>query len=163
MIGYDVSRLASCKRAGYSRASGLVQITDGQPAPDRGVGQGELLAIWVTDVELTLTSQAGVTDVVLAVNYRPEVMVSVLKKTEEEFGIKIHFSVETEPLGTGTSKVGRWRAVAHISRPARPRPRYPRQGRLALLRPQLGRHLRVPLRGVPVSYHSAFVRELRSL
>lgn len=45
--------------------------------------------------------QAGVKDIVLAVNYRPEVMVSVLKKTEEEFGINIHFSVETEPLGTG--------------------------------------------------------------
>lgn len=31
-------------------------------------------------------------------------MVSVLKKTEEEFGITITFSVETEPLGTGTSR-----------------------------------------------------------
>jgi hypothetical protein len=28
-------------------------------------------------------------------------MVSVLKKTEEELGINITFSVETEPLGTG--------------------------------------------------------------
>lgn len=45
--------------------------------------------------------KAGVKDIVLAVNYRPEVMVSVLKKTEEEFGINITFSVETEPLGTG--------------------------------------------------------------
>lgn len=45
--------------------------------------------------------QAGVKDIVLAVNYRPEVMVSVLKKTEEEYGITINFSVETEPLGTG--------------------------------------------------------------
>ncbi|WVO17320.1 mannose-1-phosphate guanyltransferase [Cryptococcus depauperatus] len=44
--------------------------------------------------------KAGVKDIVLAVNYRPEVMVSVLKKTEEELGINIHFSVETEPLGT---------------------------------------------------------------
>ncbi|CAD6572374.1 MAG: hypothetical protein TREMPRED_000509 [Tremellales sp. Tagirdzhanova-0007] len=44
--------------------------------------------------------KAGVKDIVLAVNYRPEVMVSVLKKTEEEFGINITFSVETEPLGT---------------------------------------------------------------
>jgi hypothetical protein len=34
--------------------------------------------------------------------------VSVLKKTEEEFGIKIHFSVETEPLGTGTLPFDRW-------------------------------------------------------
>ncbi|KAI9891227.1 MAG: mannose-1-phosphate guanyltransferase [Vezdaea aestivalis] len=43
---------------------------------------------------------AGVTDIVLAVNYRPDVMVSALKKYEEKFNIKITFSVETEPLGT---------------------------------------------------------------
>jgi hypothetical protein len=47
-----------------------------------------------------LPPQAGVTDVVLAVNYRPEVMVAVLKETEEQYGINITFSVETEPLGT---------------------------------------------------------------
>lgn len=40
-------------------------------------------------------------DIVLAVNYRPEVMVAMLKETEEQFGIKITFSVESEPLGTG--------------------------------------------------------------
>ncbi|ORY31240.1 nucleotide-diphospho-sugar transferase [Naematelia encephala] len=44
--------------------------------------------------------KAGVKDIVLAVNYRPEVMVSVLKKTEEELGITITFSVENEPLDT---------------------------------------------------------------
>lgn len=43
---------------------------------------------------------AGVKDIVLAVNYRPEVMVSTLKKYEEEYGVNITFSVETEPLGT---------------------------------------------------------------
>ncbi|KAK9472455.1 nucleotide-diphospho-sugar transferase [Dipodascopsis tothii] len=43
---------------------------------------------------------AGVTDIVLAVNYRPEIMVNALKKYEEEYGISITFSVETEPLGT---------------------------------------------------------------
>ena len=53
--------------------------------------------------QIEALAAAGVTDVVLAVNYRPEVMVSVLKKTEEEFGINITFSVETEPLGTGMS------------------------------------------------------------
>jgi mannose-1-phosphate guanylyltransferase len=46
-------------------------------------------------------SQAGVDQIVLAVNYRPEVMVSVLKDTEEKYGIRITFSVETEPLDTG--------------------------------------------------------------
>jgi len=44
--------------------------------------------------------KAGVKDVVLAVNYRPEVMVALLGKVEEQFGIKITFSVESEPLGT---------------------------------------------------------------
>lgn len=44
--------------------------------------------------------KAGVTDIVLAVNYRPEIMVSTLKKYEQEFGVTITFSVETEPLGT---------------------------------------------------------------
>ncbi|KAJ1920092.1 mannose-1-phosphate guanyltransferase [Tieghemiomyces parasiticus] len=44
--------------------------------------------------------KAGVTDVVLAVNYRPEVMVSVLQRYEEEYNVRITFSVENEPLGT---------------------------------------------------------------
>lgn len=43
----------------------------------------------------------GVTDIVLAVNYRPEAMVEFMKKYEEEFNVKIHFSVENEPLDTG--------------------------------------------------------------
>jgi NDP-sugar pyrophosphorylase family protein len=46
-------------------------------------------------------SKVGVTDIVLAVNYRPEVMVSLLSKYEEKYGVKITFSVESEPLGTG--------------------------------------------------------------
>lgn len=44
--------------------------------------------------------KAGVKDIVLAVNYRPEMMVSQMKKCEEQFGVKITFSVETDPLGT---------------------------------------------------------------
>lgn len=48
--------------------------------------------------------KAGVKDVVLAVNYRPEVMVALLSKLEEQYDIKITFSVESEPLGTGTSQ-----------------------------------------------------------
>ncbi|ANB15665.1 mannose-1-phosphate guanylyltransferase [Sugiyamaella lignohabitans] len=43
---------------------------------------------------------AGVKDIVLAVNYRPEVMVATLKQYEEKYGVNITFSVETEPLGT---------------------------------------------------------------
>lgn len=44
---------------------------------------------------------AGVTDIVLAVNYRPEVMAEFIEKYEKELGVKITFSVEDEPLGTG--------------------------------------------------------------
>lgn len=40
------------------------------------------------------------TDIVLAVNYRPEIMVAALKEYEELYNVKITFSVETEPLGT---------------------------------------------------------------
>jgi len=47
-------------------------------------------------------AQAGVKDIVLAVNYRPEIMQARMKQYEEELGVKITFSVETEPLGTGT-------------------------------------------------------------
>ncbi|KAF1812176.1 putative mannose-1-phosphate guanyltransferase [Eremomyces bilateralis CBS 781.70] len=68
---------------------------------------------------------AGVTDIVLAVNYRPEVMTAALKKVslrftalpilsllhgaspdilsqqyEKEYNVRIEFSVESEPLGT---------------------------------------------------------------
>ncbi|GAA5981744.1 hypothetical protein JCM11641_004233 [Rhodosporidiobolus odoratus] len=44
--------------------------------------------------------KAGVKHIVLAVNYRPEVMIAVLKQYEEKYNITITFSVETEPLGT---------------------------------------------------------------
>lgn len=44
--------------------------------------------------------KAGVTDIVLAVNYRPEIMVAALREFEEQFNVRITFSVETEPLGT---------------------------------------------------------------
>ena len=54
--------------------------------------------------------QVGVKDIVLAVNYRPQVMEAVLKEYEEKYGISITFSVESEPLGTGTLKFwwARW-------------------------------------------------------
>ncbi|CAO3687745.1 unnamed protein product [Rhizopus stolonifer] len=45
-------------------------------------------------------AKAGVTDIVLAVNYRPEIMVAALKEYEQIYNVKITFSVETEPLGT---------------------------------------------------------------
>lgn len=40
-------------------------------------------------------------EIVLAVNYRPDTMVAHMREYEKKLGIKITFSVETEPLGTG--------------------------------------------------------------
>lgn len=50
--------------------------------------------------QIEALAAVGVKDIVLAVNYRPEVMVANMKEYEQVLGIKISFSVETEPLGT---------------------------------------------------------------
>lgn len=42
----------------------------------------------------------GVSEVVLAINYRPEIMEAFCKKYEAKYGIKITISQETEPMGT---------------------------------------------------------------
>ncbi|XP_058099405.1 mannose-1-phosphate guanylyltransferase 1-like [Magnolia sinica] len=42
----------------------------------------------------------GVTEVILAINYQPQVMINFLKEYEAKLGIKISCSQEPEPLGT---------------------------------------------------------------
>jgi len=44
--------------------------------------------------------KVGVKEVILAVNYQPESMYSYMEKYEQQLGVKISFSHETEPLGT---------------------------------------------------------------
>ncbi|KAK3292715.1 nucleotide-diphospho-sugar transferase [Chaetomium fimeti] len=50
--------------------------------------------------QIEALAAAGVTDIVLAVNYRPEIMEKYLAEYEEQFGINITISIESEPLGT---------------------------------------------------------------
>ncbi|TPX71452.1 hypothetical protein SpCBS45565_g01035 [Spizellomyces sp. 'palustris'] len=50
--------------------------------------------------QIEALAKVGVTDIVLAVNYQPQTMVDAMEKVEHEFNVKIHFSIETEPLGT---------------------------------------------------------------
>ncbi|WOL04678.1 putative mannose-1-phosphate guanylyltransferase 3 [Canna indica] len=50
--------------------------------------------------QIEALKDVGVTEVVLAINYRPEVMLNFLKDFEDQLGIKITCSQETEPLGT---------------------------------------------------------------
>jgi mannose-1-phosphate guanylyltransferase len=49
--------------------------------------------------QLEMLKQAGVTEVVLAINYRPEIMADFLEANADN-GIKITLSQEQEPLGT---------------------------------------------------------------
>ncbi|KAK8956340.1 putative mannose-1-phosphate guanylyltransferase 2 [Platanthera guangdongensis] len=50
--------------------------------------------------QIEALKEVGVTEVVLAINYQPEVMLNFLKEFEPKLGIKITCSQETEPLGT---------------------------------------------------------------
>ncbi|KAJ3020084.1 hypothetical protein HKX48_001334 [Thoreauomyces humboldtii] len=50
--------------------------------------------------QIEALAKIGVTDVVLAVNYQPQAMLVAMAEVEEKFNIKIHFSIESEPLGT---------------------------------------------------------------
>jgi mannose-1-phosphate guanylyltransferase len=50
--------------------------------------------------QIEALKEVGVTEVVLAINYQPEVMLNFLKDFESKLGIKITCSQETEPLGT---------------------------------------------------------------
>eukprot|EP00761_Pharyngomonas_kirbyi_P005905 gb/GECH01005911.1/.p1 GENE.gb/GECH01005911.1/~~gb/GECH01005911.1/.p1 ORF type:complete len:367 (+),score=89.72 gb/GECH01005911.1/:1-1101(+) len=43
---------------------------------------------------------AGVTEVILAVNYQPDAMREALAEVEQRYNVKVSFSQETEPLGT---------------------------------------------------------------
>ncbi|KXS13371.1 GDP-mannose pyrophosphorylase [Gonapodya prolifera JEL478] len=54
----------------------------------------------IVEHQIEALVKAGVTDIVLAVNYRPEVMAKAMHDYESRYNVKIHFSVETEPLGT---------------------------------------------------------------
>ncbi|OWM70023.1 hypothetical protein CDL15_Pgr025872 [Punica granatum] len=51
-------------------------------------------------VQIEALKAVGVTEVVLAINYQPEVMLNFLKEYETKLGITITCSQETEPLGT---------------------------------------------------------------
>jgi len=51
--------------------------------------------------QIEALKKVGVNEVVLAINYQPEKMYDFQKWAEEKYSIKITFSKEQEPLGTG--------------------------------------------------------------
>ena len=50
--------------------------------------------------QIQALAAAGVNEVILAINYQPEVMMKELKNLEEKYKIKITCSLENEPMGT---------------------------------------------------------------
>lgn len=50
--------------------------------------------------QIRALASVGVTDIVLAVNYQPQTMTKAMERVSQELGVKIHFSIEEEPLGT---------------------------------------------------------------
>ncbi|VAH81778.1 unnamed protein product [Triticum turgidum subsp. durum] len=63
-------------------------------------GKKSLLIKTYQFVQIEALKDVGVTEVILAINYRPEVMINFLKDFEDKLGITITCSQETEPLGT---------------------------------------------------------------
>jgi mannose-1-phosphate guanylyltransferase len=50
--------------------------------------------------QIAALAKVGCTEIILAVNYQPDIMHAAMKKVEEEYNLKITFSIEEEPLGT---------------------------------------------------------------
>jgi len=50
--------------------------------------------------QIEALAKVGVDEVILAVNYQPELMSSCMSEWEKKLGVKIKYSRETEPLGT---------------------------------------------------------------
>ncbi|PQQ06598.1 GDP-mannose pyrophosphorylase [Prunus yedoensis var. nudiflora] len=63
-------------------------------------GRDPLLSEGKFPIKIEALKAIGVSEVVLAINYQPEVMMTFLKEFEAKVGIKITCSQETEPLGT---------------------------------------------------------------
>ena len=51
--------------------------------------------------QIAALAKAGVKEVILAINYQPNKIEEYLPNYEEEYGVKITWSKEEEPMGTG--------------------------------------------------------------
>nr|VDD59708.1 unnamed protein product [Brassica oleracea] len=68
----------------------------------------------VTPLKTDELKAVGVDEVVLAINYQPEVMLNFLKDFEAKLEIKITFSQETERMGTIESSLGNIKEVISL-------------------------------------------------
>ncbi|KAH0871945.1 hypothetical protein HID58_069307, partial [Brassica napus] len=68
----------------------------------------------VTPLKTDELKAVGVDEVVLAINYQPEVMLNFLKDFEAKLEIKITFSQETERMGTIESSLGNIKELVNV-------------------------------------------------
>lgn len=61
----------------------------------------EFCNVPILEHQIAALAEVGVSEIVLAVSYRPEDMREALKAMEEKYKVKLVVSVEEEPLGTG--------------------------------------------------------------
>lgn len=52
-------------------------------------------------LQIKALAKVGVKEIILAVSYQPEAMRAQMDQLQKDYGVKITFSIETEPLGTG--------------------------------------------------------------
>ena len=48
-----------------------------------------------------MENKVGITEIILAISFKPDTMVDYMKRVEKKYGVKIIYSLEQEPLGTG--------------------------------------------------------------
>nr|VDD42856.1 unnamed protein product [Brassica oleracea] len=68
----------------------------------------------VTPLKTDELKAVGVDEVVLAINYQPEVMLNFLKDFEAKLEIKITCSQETERMGTIESSLGNIKELVNV-------------------------------------------------
>jgi len=69
----------------------------------------------ILEHQVAALAAVGVTEVVLAVNYKPEDLMEAMRGLEAKYKIKLTCSLETEPLGTGAcARACRFRRVLGV-------------------------------------------------
>ncbi|KAL4352837.1 hypothetical protein GQ457_06G006790 [Hibiscus cannabinus] len=91
--------LETIKALGLLAASCLDDKRQNRPSMKEVADEIEYI-ISIATGEIEALKAIGVTEVVLAINYQPEVVLNFLKEFEKKLDIKITCSQETEPLGT---------------------------------------------------------------
>jgi len=54
----------------------------------------------IIEHQIEALTKVGITEVILAISFKPDAMMEYMKKIEKKYKVKIIYSLEQEPLGT---------------------------------------------------------------